>query len=300
MGKNLDFTRTVALARAETIQEILFSSMRALRATMRDLDARLQSEILLAHALAISRAQLLSRLNETLAPAIAAQYAAFIARRARGEPLAYIIEQQEFFQLDFFVDRRVLIPRHETETLVALAREAASQINFTTPVIVDVGTGSGTIALTLQHHLPRARVIATDISREALAVAQINARRLRLERIDFVESDLLESVDESFDILVANLPYIPSARYEKLPREIRDHEPRRALDGGHDGLTLIGRLMRQMNQRAAKNALAFLEISEEQGARALDLARQELPRARATAHRDLEGLDRVLELQWAK
>lgn len=279
-------------------QDALLDAMRALGATMTYRDARLQAELLLAHALDLSRALMLARLNEPLAPAIAAQYAANVARRAQSEPLAYILGCQEFYKLDFFVDRRVLIPRHETETLIEIALDRARWVDA--PVIVDVGTGSGAIALTLVHHLRAARVIALDISPDALAVARINAARLHLEsRVELVESDLLERFDDAFDLLVANLPYIPATRFDQLPREVRAFEPRRALDGGEDGFDLIRRLLTQIASRAARDAIALLEISEEQGKSARELAQQIFPHCSITLHRDLEGMDRVLEINLA-
>ncbi len=282
--------------KTETLEDALLDATRALGVTMEYHEARLQAELLLAHALETTRANALARLNEPLAPDVAARYAANVARRARREPLAYIVGHQEFYGLDFVVDRRVLIPRHETETLVQIALERAKA--KLTPVIVDVGTGSGALALTLAHHLPRARVIATDISRDALDVTRLNARRLNLEpRVEFVESDLLERVGAPFDLLVANLPYIPSARFGELPREISVFEPRRALDGGEDGLDVFCRLLAQLQSHAARGASALLEISEEQGDAALELARQQLPKAMAALRQDLEGLDRVIEIQ---
>ncbi|MBI5652173.1 MAG: peptide chain release factor N(5)-glutamine methyltransferase [Chloroflexi bacterium] len=275
-------------------QDALLDAVRALGATINDRDARLQAELLLAHALGVSRALALARLNDLLAPEIAAQYAANVARRAQNEPLAYILGHQEFYKLDFSVDRRVLIPRHETETLIELALARAPRES---PTIVDVGTGSGAIALTLAHHLPDARVIALDVSPDALAVARMNAARLHLEsRVEFRESDLLEHFHDSFDLLVANLPYIPRARFDQLPREVRAFEPRRALDGGDDGLDVLRRLLAQIEARAKRGATALFEISEEQGDTARQLAQQILPHCAAIIHRDLEGMDRVLEI----
>jgi len=286
----------VKVGNPQTLQAALLDATRALGATMTDHDARLQAELLLAHALETTRARVLARLNEPLAPDVAARYAANVARRAQDEPLAYILGHQEFCGLDFIVDRRVLIPRHETETLAQIALERARQ--KTSPMIVDVGTGSGALALTLAHHLPDARVIAADISRDALAVARQNARRLNLEsRIEFVESDLLARVDAPFDILVANLPYIPRARWDQLPREVRAFEPRCALDGGEDGLDLFRRLLTPLQARAARGAIALFEVSEEQGDAAVNEVRRELPKARVTVHQDLEGLDRVVEIE---
>ncbi|MBI5305085.1 MAG: peptide chain release factor N(5)-glutamine methyltransferase [Chloroflexi bacterium] len=276
------------------------NATRALGATMRGAyhDARLQAELLLAHSLGVSRTMMLARLDDAIAPDVAAQYAANVARRAQHEPLAYILGHQEFFGLDFLVDRRVLIPRHETETLVELALARARRV--ASPTIVDVGAGSGALALTLAHHLPDARVIALDTSRDALEVARMNATRLNLAaRVELVESDLFERFDSSFDICVANLPYIPRARFDELPREVRAFEPRVALDGGDDGLAVFRRLLVQLKSRAARHAVAFLEISEEQGKSALEAVWRALPRCVATLHRDLEGLDRVVEIRLA-
>jgi len=281
-----------------TIQDALIDATRVLGAMMEAHDARLQAELLLAHALEVSRATILARLTENILPDVSARYTANVARRAKNEPLAYILGHQEFFGLDFFVDRRVLIPRHETETLVQLALERARDI--ASPAIVDVGTGSGALALTLAYHLPDARVFAIDQSRDALDVARLNAKRLNLEaRIKFLQADLLESFVDSFDVLVANLPYIPTTRFDQLPREVREFEPRVALDGGADGLVVIRRLLAQLPERAKPNAIALLEISEEQGANAMKSARQILPHAEVLMHRDLEELDRVVELRWA-
>ncbi len=280
-----------------TIQDALLDATRALGATMEYHEARLQAELLLAHALETTRAMLLARLDEPIVPELAARYAANVARRARHEPLAYILGHQEFYRLDFLFDRRVLIPRHETETLVELALQAARRSALTSPVIIDVGTGSGAIALTLAQHLPQAQIVATDISPDALAVAQLNAARLRLDaRVQFLQDDLLERGAALFDLLVSNLPYIPSQRFEQLPREVRAFEPRVALDGGEDGLAVMRRLLAQLEARAARGAVALFEISEEQGQAAVELAQQVLPRATATLHQDLEGLDRVVEI----
>jgi release factor glutamine methyltransferase len=280
-----------------TIQDALLEAVRALGATMPYYDARLQAELLLAHALETTRENVLARMDEPIAPDVAARYAANVARRAKHEPLAYILGQQKFYGLDFVVDRRVMIPRHETEILVQLALERARHKSF--PVIVDVGTGSGVLAITLAHHLSNARVIAIDISRDAIDVARLNARRLGVDaRIEFIESDLLECLTTPFDVLVANLPYIPRARFDDLPREIRAFEPRLALDGGEDGLAVFRRLLAQLPARAARGAIALLEISEEQGSLALEAVYRALPTTIAVLHRDLELLDRVIEIRW--
>lgn len=259
-------------------------------------DARLQSELLLAGTLGISRAMVRARSGEQIPSGVVARFGALISRRARHEPLAYILGHQEFYGLDFIVDTRVLIPRHETELLVQLALERARQIE--SPIIVDVGTGSGALALTIARHLPSGIIYATDISPDALAVAQLNATRLGASDVRFVVSDLLQGLADRFDILTANLPYIPSDRYSDLPAEIREFEPRIALDGGQEGLELIQRLLAQTNRIATRDSVALLEISEEQGGSVLDLVHRELPTVQAELHQDLDGLDRVLEVRW--
>ena len=281
----------------EKVEAALLDATRALGRTMEYHEARLQAELLLAYALETTRAQLLARLGEPILPETSARYAANVARRAQHEPLAYILGHQEFCGLDFLVDRRVLIPRHETETLVELALQAARGIGNASPVIVDVGTGSGAIALVLAHRLPQAQVFATDISFDALAVAQMNAARLRVEtRVKFQQGNLLEPIPAPFDLLVSNLPYIPTGRYDRLPVEVRAFEPRLALDGGADGFGLVRLLLTQVNARAPRGGSVFLEISEEQGKVAVELAQQVLPKARVMLHQDLEGLDRVVEI----
>ncbi|MBI5034317.1 MAG: peptide chain release factor N(5)-glutamine methyltransferase [Chloroflexi bacterium] len=283
----------------ETIQDALLDATRALGVTMEYHEARLQAEILLAHSLETSREMVLARLDETITTEVAARYAGNVARRAKHEPLAYIVGHKNFYGLDFIVDRRVLIPRHETEILVQLALERARRI--ATPVIVDVGTGSGAIALTLAHNLSQARVFALDKSPAALVVARMNAERLRLmDRVEFLQSDLLEAFTGSFDILISNLPYIPTARIAQLAREIRDFEPRAALDGGEDGLGVMRRLLGQLQKRSLQGTITLLEISEEQGQAAQDLVYQILPQVVPIVHRDLEELDRVVELQFIR
>lgn len=291
----------VLIGKPESIQEVLVNATRALGATMEFHEARLQAELLLAHTLESTRAVVLARLDETISPDIAARYAANVARRAKHEPLAYVLGHQEFYGLDLIVDRRVLIPRHETEMLVALALEQVRHVPHIPPAIVEVGTGSGAVALALAHHLTNAEIAATDISPDALSVAEMNAKRLNLPgRVRFLQTDLLQAVTETFDILVANLPYIPSTRFAELPAEVRRFEPRLALDGGLDGLSVFRRLLEQLVPHARQGAVAFLEISEEQGEAALAVVRKQLPLAQVSLHRDLEELDRVIEIRLAE
>ena len=279
----------------KTLQDILNNAAHTLADAMPYPDARLQAELLLAHALGISRAQMLARLNEIATPQVSVPLRMNVMRRAQHEPLAYILGYRTFFGLDLVVDDRVLIPRFETETLVQLAFERARKI--ASPVIVDVGTGSGAIALALAKNLSNARVVAIDQSHDALKVAQINAERFGLEsQVQFLHGDLLEPFVGKYNILVSNLPYIPTTRFDQLPREVRNFEPRIALDGGPDGLDVMRRLLKQLESYANRNAVVLLEISEEQGKLAIETIHRAMPNAVVTVHQDLEGLDRVVEI----
>lgn len=287
------------IASPETIQEVLVSAVRAIGGRSGLASARLEAEILLAHTLKISRALLLARLGDPISSADAAQFAGMVARRAQREPIAYIVGHQEFYGLDLYVDRRVLIPRPETEHVVELALNALKRIPHPGTVLADVGTGSGAIALALARNTTDTKIIATDISPDALAVARLNARRLNLsERVEFRNTDLLDGIAARIDILTANLPYIPLEREAQLPREIRQYEPRLATIAGLDGLSVVRRLLKQLDGHMARAGFAFLEISEEQGEAARELVMASLPRAEVEVHRDLEGLDRVVEIRF--
>jgi len=214
-----------------------------------------------------------------------------ITRRAAREPFAYITGRKEFYGLELVVDRRVIVPRPETEHVVeqtlAIARE------FEPPVIADIGTGSGCIALALAANLERAVIYATDSSQDALEVAAANVRRHNLgDRVRLLRGDLLDPLPESVHIIVSNPPYIASGEFPRLMPEVRDYEPREALDGGADGLAVIRRLIDEAPQRLRDHGALVMEIGADQGPRVLALARTRFAEAR-TEH-DLAGLDRVV------
>jgi release factor glutamine methyltransferase len=273
---------------------------------------RLTAEVLLAHVLGVTRTQLLTRPEQAVSAADRAQYEQLAARAAEGEPLAYLGGQREFYGLDFFVDPRVLVPRPETELLVELALKSISEFAkkaetaekdsasaaFSLANIVDVGTGSGCLAVTLAVKLPQARVTALDVSGEALAVAGANAERHGvLSRITFIQSDLLSGLRPptfGYQLLVANLPYIASGELGLLP--VSQHEPRLALDGGPDGLALIRRLLADAPRVMARGGCALMEIAATQAAAATALARAAFPSAQVTVHKDWAGLERAVEI----
>jgi len=209
-----------------------------------------EANLLLMHVLDRDRTFLLAHGEESLTLNQFDQYRSLVARRAEGYPLQYLTRHQEFFKLDFEVTSDVLIPRPETELIVEVAIEILQ--DKAAPFFADLGTGSGAIAISLLQELPPARAIAADVSSAALAVAKRNAERHEvIDRLRLIESDLFSRIDAKapFDLIVSNPPYVPANDLDGLQREVR-HEPKAALDGGPDGLTIIRRLL--------KDAPAFL------------------------------------------
>ena len=193
-------------------------------------------------------------------------YTELLTRRLNGEPLQYIEEYIPFYSIQVNVDSRALIPRPETEFLIQIIKE-----NIKSPKsFLDIGTGSGCIALMLKKLFPESSVDAVDISEAALELAVENANINGLE-VNFYTSDLLSNIEKTdFDCIVANLPYIPSKQLEKLDSEVIDHEPLVALDGGGDGLLYISRLIDQIEQKEIADMMLFLEIDDTHGKALLD------------------------------
>jgi len=257
---------------------------------------RLEAEVLLAHALGVTRTYLLAHPERRLTPSELEDFQRLVARRREREPLAYIVGRREFYGLDLLVDRRVLVPRPETELVVDRVLEQARRRPIRT--VWDVGTGSGAVALALAHHLPDARVVASDISAEALAVAAANRERLGLGgRVELVRADLLSAARGPLDAVVANLPYLSSEEYRAAMPEVSRYEPPLALDAGPTGLEVIARLLAQAAGLEPMPAVLLLEIGAGQGQAAMALANRFLPGHRIALHRDLAGWDRVLELE---
>jgi release factor glutamine methyltransferase len=257
------------------------------------------AEHLLAHVLNKPREWVIAHPEHSLTPEQQTRFTDLTTQAANGIPLPYLLGHWEFFGLDFVVTPDVLIPRPETELLVEKVIQKSQISKTQNPKIADVGTGSGIIAITLATKLPHAHITATDISPAALAVAQSNAQRHHVaDRITFVESDLLASPTSihslSFDIICANLPYIPSNDLASLA--VAQHEPILALDGGPDGLSLIRRLLTQAPPILAPGGRILLEIEYRQGVAVAALARNSFPTAQVHVHQDLAGLDRVVEI----
>jgi release factor glutamine methyltransferase len=228
---------------------------------------QLEAEILLAHAMNVKRIELYTAYESEPTEAQRTVFRDCVKRRGNGEPAAYLVGIKEFYSLSFKVDHCVLIPRPETEDLVLQTLDTLKTYHEgSAPVIADVGTGSGIIAVALAKHLPKhlssAAIIAVDISVEALNVARHNAERNGVaDRIEFRQSDLLEQVSETLDIVVSNPPYISQAEYEGLPADIKDYEPKSALLAGARGTEVMERLIPQSAERLRPGGHLLMEVS---------------------------------------
>ncbi len=253
--------------------------------------ARRDVEALLLHLLGKSRAWLMAHADEDFAGCAAIGYAGLLDRRQKGEPLQYITGEAEFYGLPFQVTRDVLIPRPETEHLVE--RILALAALFPKPHILDIGTGSGAIAIALAHHLPQAHITAIDLSDPALTLARENATRNSVS-LRFLQGDLLAPIAaEVFDIIVSNPPYVPAAERDTLSVEVRDHEPALALFGGDDGLAIYRRLIPAAFAALAPGGWLALEIGFGQADSVHALLRAAgFSNAQSTP--DLQGIPRVV------
>ncbi len=259
----------------------------------------LEAELLLGAALGMDRAALYTSFNEDVPDSSLHRVDKLVTRRLTREPLPYILGYREFYGMSLEVNPGVLIPRPETEILVDEAIRLARQMPRRPPLrIVEVGTGSGAIAVALASHLVNVDIRATDISLQALTTAQANAEHHGLRnRIEFIRCDLLSCFSGPIDVLIANLPYVSSATIPSLEPEIRMFEPREALDGGDDGLRLIRRLLGEARPVLRGKGVILLEMDPHQMDSVEMVARSHWPSATTSRHKDLAGLDRVLAIQ---
>ena len=264
----------------------------------------LAAELLLMHTLGRDRAWLYAHPEEPLASEIVDEYFNLITRRASGTPTQYLTGKQEFWGLEFEVTPAVLIPRPETEHVIEVALERIGQRKQGRPLrVVDVGTGSGCLAVALARELPEAEVFATDVSTAALEVARRNAVRLGVgERIQFIEGNLLDpfltawpdSSSARFDLIVSNPPYIGLAEREKLPREIRVHEPAAALFGGTCGTEIYAPLIDQAAKLLTSGGSLVVELGDGALEVVQDLFESRPAWMRVAVTMDLAGIPRVL------
>ena len=275
---------------ASSVKDALSAATDGLRAVGVE-DPRLDAEVMLAEATGRDRAMLVASPEAEVAPAAARLFGEMVRRRLRREPVAYIVGRKGFRHLDIAVDRRVLIPRPETELLVEIALERAPA------TLLDVGTGSGAIALAVAAELPGCAVTATDTSARALEAAAANAERLGLaDRVRFLPGSVPEG--EEFDLVLANLPYVAQRDWGSLQPEVTEWEPREALLAGPDGLDAYRALLDERGSPLGRigtqtSAALALEVGEGQADAVAALLR-EAGFARTRSRRDLAGIERVV------
>ncbi len=256
--------------------------------------ARLEAQVLLSHVLDCDRVALYTQFDQPLGEPELASYRALIRRRLDGEPVAYLVGEQEFWSLPFNVDKRVLIPRRDSETMIELVRDETTDASATLR-IADVCTGSGVLAITLLSELANASAVATDNSADALAVATANAERHKVsERLELRQGDMLGALQagERFDILVSNPPYIPSGDIAGLSKGVR-HEPAMALDGGSDGLDFVRRLASAAHAHLSSGGLLAIEHGFDQGPAVRQLIDDTARFEPAQTRNDLAGQPRI-------
>jgi release factor glutamine methyltransferase len=254
-------------------------------------DASLEAELLLRHTLKLDRTQFYTEPDLALTKQQEETYWQFIERRTKGEPSAYITGHREFFGLEFYVDKNVLIPRPETELLVEQAIMHAG--NYTNPLFVDVGTGCGNIAISLASHLPQAKIYAIDISAAALKVASRNCLKHQVgDRVKLLVGNLLEPVPTRVDLIIANLPYVLTIDVPQV--NTAGFEPHLALDGGSDGMAIIKKLCLQAKDKLQPAGCLLLEIGMGQSKIAADFLQNLYPSANIDFVLDFNGIDRVV------
>lgn len=271
-----------------TINDLLNQGVKELK-KKKIASAVLDAEVLLSHVLNKSREYLVVNCQKTVTENQIKKFDILLKKRLRQEPVAYLTKQKEFYGLNFYVDRRVLIPRPETEILVETVLEFA--LKDSKLKIVDAGTGSGCIAIALAKHLPKAEIEAVDISQLALQVAIKNAQKHGVkDRIKFVRSNLLKTIKEPADIIVANLPYLS---VNELNKSIK-YEPRKALVGKKQGMEYFEKLLMQAAQKLKINGKVFLEIHPPLLKKIQSLIKINFPRAKITVKKDLAKRSRIL------
>lgn len=282
------------------------------------------AEFLLRQVLGVDRAKYFTMLDTKVRPLQEKKYRRYIARRKKHEPVWQIVGKVEFWGMDFFVNQDVLVPRPETELLVEKVLKTVARIKYQVSNVLDIGTGAGPIAVVLARELlldrhselvsesQRSRnkfgmtkVIATDISKEALKIAKKNAKANGVDDvIDFIQADLFKPVANSkkliagkFDVVTANLPYIPHGDLGGLALEIHHYEPRVSLDGGAGGLIIYEKFLKELPNHINLGGTVFCEIGKDQGQRFCAIASKCLPKASCKIVKDLAGIDRIAVIQ---
>lgn len=280
-----------------TVHDILIESANALERV--DIpSARLDAEVLLAFCLGCDRLEFLKNPKMTFKEEQLSEYRKFLARRVKWEPVAYITGRKNFWTFSLEVNKEVLIPRPDTEIIVEETLDICSKIDSAEIKILEIGTGSGAIALALAKEISNGKVTATDISSSALSVAKKNAQSSGMEdKIDFRQGDLFAAVEGVFDIIVCNPPYIAEKDYEELPAGVKDYEPKIALLAGKSGLEFYEKLIFQAPDYLKKNGWLLLEIGAKQDDAIHGLMEESGCYDSIAMRRDYAGLPRVIKIR---
>lgn len=260
-------------------------------------NSSVQAEVLLCSILNCSRSGLYADINRILLPEELRLYKLSIRKKAEGVPLQYITRRQKFRYLDLQMREGVFIPRPETELL---AGSAIDFIKFRKePLVIDLGTGSGAIALSIAYEVPGSRILAVDLCSEALSLAKENAKKLGLlDNITFIRGNMLKGLDNDLiggvDVIVSNPPYIESEEINKLMPEIKDHEPIAALDGGKDGLSVIRKIITQSVRFLKSEGLLAMEIGKEQANDVVELIDESGGYTNINIRKDYAGINRIV------
>lgn len=261
-------------------------------------NARLEAEVLLAEALECERIDLYTRFDETPEDAKLTEFRVWVKRRGAGEPVAYLVGHREFYSLRFAVDSNVLIPRPETEHLVVAAIEAAKSFDVSPIRIIDVGTGSGCVAVTIAKQIEDSKIAATDISESAIAVAQANVHAHEVDaRVKLYQGDLLEALpkgSQPVQIIVSNPPYIGRNEIETVDEQVQNHEPSIALFSGENGTEIIERLVNQAPEFLVPGGYLIFETSPIVMDQCVQLVKSNPAFAEVTVQKDYGGLERLV------
>lgn len=260
--------------------------------------ARLDAQLLLGSVLHLSKVELYTAFDKPLTKEELAKFKQLLLRRANREPLAYILGSRGFWRYDFEVTPAVLIPRADTEIIVERALEILEERPWSSPQILDIGTGSGCLAISIALDYPEAKVTAVDLSKEALAVAKKNAERLNAS-VQFVHSDLMAALTgKTFHMIISNPPYISEAELKAVQPEVREFEPHAALYSPNNGMSHYEKILKSVGQYLTEDGVLLLEIGDYREKALTDLARNYFVNVKVS--RDLNGSPRLLELTGLK
>ncbi|WP_130805708.1 peptide chain release factor N(5)-glutamine methyltransferase [Senegalia massiliensis] len=251
-----------------TVRDLLERGFKSLSKTERK-SPRLESELIVMHLLDVDKAYLYTHPNRIVSKEIIEKFEELIEKRKEGYPIQYILKNQEFMGLDFHVTEGVLVPRPDTEILIEYIIKFARKNKKEKIKILDIGTGSGAISLSLAYYIENSYIYSVDISEKAIKIARKNKKKMNLEdRVELITKDILEGfpeIDEKMDIVVSNPPYIPSRDIDSLQIEVSKYEPRLALDGGDDGLVFYRYITEKAKEKLIDNGLLCYEIGYDQG-----------------------------------